>query len=447
MLDKKVIILGGGIRGLSIAHQLVKNGESKIKNITVIEKNNYLGGQYAEDNNIIINNRYTDLLNILEEIGIKSNLRNLSIFMYAIKDKYHVEYDTSFLTNGLGSFIKGYEMIYDQKISFKDKLQLYKLYYYIKFLPDKRLKDFDKITWSDYTSNLSPNIRRLIVESIGVLLGMDCDKISTYFIFKIIRQYFIKSKSKDKDLTFYIFNGLLKDVLYDPWKKYLESHGIKFLLNSTITKIYHNPGFITISSIDVMCSITKETKVHTAYKFFNTMDLKNLSKLYPVGKDSENKLNYVNLFEQSKYVRLQLTYHIPYKFKMEFIDPAMLIIIDSKWFLSFRIDYNNDVDKDYQNLQCIIGNNNVMGLNKKYAINCTKEELAEECWNQLMLCKHQLELKNKDIPNWTMSDKYRYNIITMQLEISSPYFSENINTLDIRPKYKDTLINNLFNYY
>lgn len=478
-MDKThVIIMGAGIGGMAAAHELSKNN---MYNITIIERSHIIGGQCAEsnidrskDNEInaginhiknddceirnsdndytaicwhAISSGYKNFLNILDELvdsdGNKliSNLKPLSRFIYAMKDYNHTENDNAFITTGFGSFGKGFRDLYKEDIPFLDKIRLYKIYIYALSISEEHMQRYDSITWNDYTRHLSPKVRRWLVQSTNIFLGMEYDKLSTYFIFDLIRKHKVSSKLDDK-YTFYSFDGSMEKKLFNPWRKHLESKGVKFLIGHDITKIYHVDSLTTIASIDVQND--KKTMVYTADIFINAMDIKSLSYLYPSGQLIKNKNDFLKLHDLSKQVQMHILYYIPYRLQDDNIAPTILILPDSKWFLMIKIEGNIWQTKGCDLLCCAIGLWDIPGINGKAAINCTRTEIAMECWAQIISTQHNMKLSTTTLPEWNIWHNFQFNPISMRLETPEPKFSNNINTLRLRPSLRDKSIRNLY---
>jgi uncharacterized protein with NAD-binding domain and iron-sulfur cluster len=79
----------------------------------------------------------------------------------------------------------------------------------------------------------------------------------------------------------------------------------------------------------------------------------------------------------------------------------------------------------------------------KPAVECTREELAQECWAQISHAKHNLKLP-VDIPAWDIWRSFQYDTEKHQMDTWEPKFSNNINTLKFRPDFADKRINNLY---
>lgn len=454
MDKKKVIILGGGIGGLTAAHELSKYPD--IFDVTIIERNKHLGGQAAEtiDKHTsrhtalcwhAISSYYTYFLNVMDEIigtdelKVISHLKPVNNFIYAMDGANYNEKNNSFVTRGLREFRYGFKQLYKKDIPLNDLIKLCIIHLRAQTMCEEKMKEYDAILWKDYISDLSPEVKRWVLDSTSIYLGMDYNKLSTHFMFNIMRNK-NKSSKLDPQYTFYSFDGSMYDVLFKPWKHFLENRGVTFLLEHEVSKIYHIGNLTTISSIDVIAhGGVKE--VHTANIFINAMDTKNLSALYP--EILTSKSDFDQLHENSKQLQMHVLYYLPYRLQPIGSDSTVVILPDSPWFLMIRIEGTLWELKTNDLLSCGIGMFDVLGLNGKCASMCTREEIAQECWNQICNSQHNLKLKSK-MPEWNIWDSYKFDEHELRLTTYEPKFSNNINTLRFRPDIIDKHIHNLY---
>ena len=353
-----------------------------------------------------------------------------------------IEFENSFITSSFRNTLRGYKLLYKEYPPIFDIMKLIRISLYAKYMCDERLESHDETLWREYIGTLSPNVKRWVLDSTSIYLGMDYNKLNTNMMLHLLRDTVKKNTQLDTKYVFYSFDGSMYDKLYIPWKEQLEQNGVKFLLNHDIKKIYHVDGLRTISSINVVNnnSRTSEKLTISGDIFINAMDTSNLSNLYP---NNEGNLDYLHLHNNSKQFQTQVLYKLPYRLQPTGTEPTILVLPDSPWFLMMRIEGDIWETKGYDLLSCGIGMFDVMGINGKMAIDCTREQLAEECWSQITASKHNLKLPIV-MPKWNIWDSYVYNNITGKLTSYEPKFSNNINTLKFRPKFHDKQLLNLY---
>ncbi|MGL5935645.1 MAG: FAD-dependent oxidoreductase [Cetobacterium sp.] len=522
-MKQKVIIIGAGIGGLSAAHELSKYPDDY--EITVIERNKHIGGQAAE---IIKSNKnstnyetcskhpikddiddpakthsalcwhaisssYKYFLDIMDEIydadGIKviSHLRPLSRFIYADKNMNYVEKENSFITGSYQTFYQnftnGFNSLYKRNPPTSDMIKLYIMYLYANIICKKRVESYDSVLWSEYIESFSPEVKRWILDSTSIYLGMDYSKLSTHFMFDLFRKIAKDTKLDNKNM-FYSFDGSMYNILFQPWYNQLKASGVVFLLDHEVTKIHHVDNFSTVSKITVTKKTDKNQSTkktddmmlnHTDFKLgvyeehafssqstkyedqirldtcdytadiiINAMDAGGISKLYPIyHRKEEVYIKFKELYFNSAQIQTQVTYYLPYRLQYSNTEPTILILHNSQWFLMVRIEGDIWSLNSSDLLSCGIGIWDKPGLNKKCAINCTREEIAKECWEQIIQTKHNLKL-SKELPKWDIWDSFVYDYTTLKLQTFEPKFSNNVNTLALRPAFQDEIFTNLY---
>lgn len=432
MTKQTVIIMGGGIGGLTVAHELSKYPDEY--DITIFERNSELGGQarsgempdgtHSEYCWHAVSSGYSNLPRILKEIptndgrNVLEHLKPFDNYVFET-DKIHLR-DTSgknFLTQPKQFFSTLSKIT--GKNHYKDRLRAYWLLLKIKFMSKKRLESLDKVLWKDYVSHFSPEFQRWAVDSTSIYLGMEYDEISAHLMIDLFRHNWTPDKYLDSNYSFYAFDGPINQVWFDPWGKLLESRGVKIHLNSTVESVKHDS--LSINHIVV------NGENYEADLFVNGMDIHSVAKLFECP-------HFKHLSHQSHQIQTQVLFHLPYR--MHERRNSVFIYPESPWFLMSRHEGSlwNLENEDY--LSCGIGMWNVPGVNGKTALECTEKELAEECLLQMKLPRNDYR--------WNIWHSYQFNDATGQMDTWEPKFSNNINTLWCRPTERDECLSNLF---
>jgi uncharacterized protein with NAD-binding domain and iron-sulfur cluster len=232
------------------------------------------------------------------------------------------------------------------------------------------------------------------------------------------------------------------NTLFNPWVRQLENRNVNILLSHEVIKIHAIGQLTTLSNIDVRCINTKKIHNLTADIIINAMDIKNLAKLYPNPDDAIN-FKFAELDIKSSQIQTQVLYYLPYRLQNQNTEPTILILHNSPWFLMVRIEGDIWSLKNSDLLSCGIGIWDRPGTNQKCAINCTREEIAVECWKQISQTKHNLKLSS-EMPKWDIWGSFKYNMETAKLDTFEPKFSNNIDTLALRPNICDSKFTNLY---
>lgn len=439
----KVIILGAGVGGLTLAHELSKHPDYSIE---VFELNEDVGGQarsttlsdgtHTEYCWHAIANGYNNLAEILNEIPTGDDTTSLDHLKpvnhyYFITENADVhDYDQSFLLQ----FTKFHRVLKQLtgKTHYKDMLRGMKLWFYANSICQERLEELDRVSWKKFMSKFSPEFQRWAVDSTSIYMGMEQDDISTHLMFDLLRHNQQSPLLKKQKADFFSFDGPIQEVWFHPWVRLLESRGVVFHFNHQVKQLEFEGDLITLAHIkNLRNNITREYK---ADLFVNALSVSGLSQVYPI------LYEFKSLEIHSHQTQTQVLYHLHYRLPEQ--ENTVYILHQSPWFLMTRHEGSlwELVDQDY--LSCGIGMWNVPGLNGKMAIECTPKELAEECWKQMR--QHAPYLFQEDLPEWNVWSSFCYNPLRKKLMTHEPKFSNNVGTLRTRPFTHDKHYSNLY---
>ncbi len=453
----KVVIMGAGIGGLAAAHELSKNQDYEIH---IVERETIVGGQARSDvkpgvslseNHTelcwhAISSGYVNFLQILSEVmdeeGIKaiSHIRPLTRFIYAMDNKTHVETNNSFITR-VDLINEGFKKLYGEPVPLVDQIKLKLFLLQAITICDERVSEFDNITWADYIADISPQVKRWILDSTSIYLGMDYKKISVAFVMQLIRHNAL-SPLVDSSHVFYSFDGPMNGVFLNVWKNYLERRGVVFHMSSRVVSLNRSACGYSIKSMRLMSNdaITEPVseKELCADIFINAMGCESLAKLYPV----EASEKFRKLSALGHQIQTQVLFYFP-KPLLPHEQPTVLIMPDTPWFLMARIE-NTLWKSPFELLSVGIGIWDVKGeLCGKVALECTRDELAQECWHQLQKSQHGLSI-GAAMPRWDIWHSFYYDAGKREITTYEPKFSNNAGTLALRPTVKDNILNNLY---
>lgn len=447
---KKVIIIGAGIGGLSCAHELSKTPEQF--DIHVIDRHPNAGGlarssvneedKHSEICWKAISSGYINLLQILDTVtdnsGIKliAHLKPLERFIYAFNDRNIVEAQNSFITRP-SLFKSGFKTMYNKNVPIKDQIKLLWFLFKAQYSCEERLASYDKIKWSDWVNSYSEEVKRWILDSTAIYLGMDYKNISKQFMMQLVRDD-TRSPLINNQHLFWSFDGPMSEVFIEPWKEFLKKKGVHFHMEVTAEAFEYKKDEIHAITFKHM----ENFNTADADIFVNAMGCEQLAKIYPESPETvivKNK--YEKLAALGHQIQAQILFYIN---RRTFTDhkPTIAIFPDSPWFLMTRLEANLWETKDCDLLSTGIGIWDRPGLiYAKTALECTPKELAEECWYQITESKHNM-LWETQMPEWDLW----HNVYSDEkgIDTSEPKFSNNVGTLELRPQCADTYFTNLY---
>ena len=424
---------------MAAAHRLVEKTGCKV---IVIERNPSCGGlarsartddgKHTEYCWHMINRAYKTLPGILKEIPdgngkqVFDHLRPLRQYkFFKTNEDPIVHKNTNFLTDWMNFFPKLGRLTGKSHISDMPKT-LFKLLR-TRFLSRGELEKFDDITWDDFNKDLSDEMRNWIIESTSIYLGMDYKKVSAHALLDLI--YKDASLSFDSSADFFAFDGPMNEVWFDPWQRSLEKQGVKFLMETSVVQILHTAG--KIDGIVYKEKTGQEDFLKVDY-LINSMGIECLSGLYPLNSD------FPTLNELSTQVQTQVLFRFGSRLPED--DTTCYIWGSSPWFIMGRLEggFWNLEKEDY--ISVGIGKWDTAGFNGKTALECTEEELAEECWNQMTKNGSPFE---GEMPEWNIWQSFKFDPKTQKMTTWEPKFSNNVGTLKLRPFTDDELFPNL----
>lgn len=455
----KVCILGAGIGGLSVAHELIKHGFE----VEVYERNSIPGGQARSDIIYtyspssgkghteycwhVVGVGYLHLVSILKEIPTEDNLtvadhlKPISQFLYARENgHFNIEDGNSFLSSGsLWGLYRGIKNA-GGTVTFTDIYTIIKLWLIANCSCEKRLENYDHVLWKTITSSLSPEMKKWIVDSPAIYLGMDIDNLSAHLMFKMMNATY---SSDLGEYDFYSFDGPMNQTWFDPWIKFLKNQGVKFYFNHTIDEI------VLSEDNNISYIKTSDDQIVTADIYINSLSIEGWSNA--VRNIPNYNIKFKELEMQSRQLQTQVLYFFDKVFYLE--KPTIVVLPDTPWCLMFRQEGAlwNLTKGDILSVGIGIWSRNGI-YHKKPASMCTREELAEEVWEQIRMNKGLLEnlkfvdgnnLESiSDLPEWNIW--YSYDFYDNSMNTFEPKFSNNIGTLSLRPDISDETIENVY---
>lgn len=441
---KKIAIFGGGVGGLTVAHELSKNPWYQIN---VYEKKNEIGGlarSFRDPNDKctteycwrVFFGFYHNILKIFEEIPLMEN-------------------ETKTVLNNLTEY--RHLNVMDSKFLFKDKLiGAYNILYGLMSC-DARLDEMDHISWWEALKTASSSN---LFREIGGWLGMDRYKGSYRSVIKVgIEMQIVRSLLSFGKYKDWITTQPTSEAWFDHWKKYLEKNQVHFHMNTELIDIEKNQNKIVSANVINYNNDNNQIKKIIADYYVFAIPIETLNEI----------IEKTHIFDYQMYKNIQILkntcLHIQLSFQVYFNRSISFgnnkrnafLLIDSPWdliVLSYDQAYNNNSKIICQN------NSNIKGawsiavctayipgiVFDKPFIKCSYEEIITEIWAQLLnspKLKKIVKENNSFILNDTLIVKWSrlwssfyYDKTTNTLKTMEPKFTNNIGSYNLRPSFR-----------
>jgi uncharacterized protein with NAD-binding domain and iron-sulfur cluster len=467
----KVAILGGGVAGLSAAHELIKRGFD----VEVYEANDWLGGKARS---VDVPNTGTDgrknlpgehgfrffprfdkhVTETMAEIpypgnknGVFGNLTETSQILMARFDKEAVKMPARF-PRSLAEAKQIFKNIEGADLGLTDNDKEFfaeKIWQLMTSCRNRRKNEYERIGWWEFldADNRSDAYQTLFVRGLTrTLVAARAEVASTKTGGDVFLQlmFDISTPGTSSDR---ILNAPTNDAWINPWISFLKEKGVTFVLNSPTVKINSDKKQITSVTVN---QNGKEVNI-TANYYISAMPVEriapllddNLIYLDPTLNNIKKLSSEVSWMNGSQFYLLE---DLP-------LIHGHAIYIDTPWALTSisqkqfwkNVDLSQYGDGKIKGILSVdVSDWDSPGIiYKKAAKECTKEEIIKEIWEQL---KRSLNVNGKIV----LEDKHLHtSFIDPDIEFKSkvenkePLLVNTVNSWDLRP-YSYTQIPNLF---
>jgi uncharacterized protein with NAD-binding domain and iron-sulfur cluster len=266
-MGKKVIVVGGGVAGMSAAHELTERGFD----VEVYEKHRVYAGGKARSVNVPGTNKpnpnlylpgehgfrffpgfYKHIIDTLERIPYKNNKNGVLDNLVEVdrvgllrSGKNPIVGTVNFpkSKSDLRALIKS--MHADTGLTEEEKMFFArKVWQLMTTCYDRRLNEYEKIGWWDYleADRFSEIYQALLVQGLTrTLVAANAKKASTKTGGDIFLQLIFNMTNPGVH-TDRVLNGPTNDVWIDPWLEYLTGKGVKYHRNYSAVKLEMNEG-------------------------------------------------------------------------------------------------------------------------------------------------------------------------------------------------------------
>ena len=275
--SKHVIVFGGGVGGLTAAHELAERGYR----VTVYEQRDRFGGKArsmpvpktaqpgkfdlpGEHGFRFVPGFYKHLPDTMRRIpfakaggGVRSvvdNLMQATMWAYARENEPNAVFPTSLPTT-LQQLLKVLWMIRNDDIglSFGDVgLFARKLAILLTSCTDRRLGQWETIPWWDFVeaSSRGPAYQKYLARGITrSLVAMKSEVSSTRTVGYILLQLMLSMVRPGNNLD-RLLNGPTNDVWIDPWTAHLRELGVELHLGAALKSLQVVDGRIACASVE-----------------------------------------------------------------------------------------------------------------------------------------------------------------------------------------------------
>jgi 15-cis-phytoene desaturase len=494
-MASKVIVLGGGVAGMSAAHELVERGFQ----VTVYEKHEVAGGKArsvfvfgtgkngnddlpGEHGFRFFPSFYRHVIDTMKRIPYENNKRGV----YDNLVPGNRSELTRFRKQGViavSHFPRSWQDLKDMLqgtremsgLGFKPgELDFFvqRLWQYLTSCERRRLDELEKVGWWEYVGagSRSAAYKKFLAEGMTRSLVAADARVANARVEGHIGTLLMMGMSEPWVNTDRLLNGPTNHVWIDPWKRYLENKGVKYCLKHSVEALHCDGETITGVTIrhedttfeDHADYYILAVPVEQAARLFKKEEHSQLLKADPTLK---------NVIELGSHVAWMNGIQFYLKEDVPLIHGHM-IHIDAPWSLTsvsqaqfwkgFRWaavgagDVNGILSVDISNwkqpgvLEWPVGDGSDRKV-KKEARQCTREEIKAEVWEQLKRSVNlpgQPELlKDENLVDFFLDpDIGRKHVDRSQpglYEDAEPLYIDQVNSWHLRPDAY-TRIPNLF---
>ena len=446
MTKKRIIIIGGGIAGLSAAHFLCDYPEFEV---ILFESQSDVGGQarsmfgkycYVEYSWRIFGTVYHNINKIIDTIGANDN--------FAFLENPCIVNSSSVYYGGLS-----YKNLAKIIIKNANYSLLNKIADIATISKERAINEYDHVNAYKYF-NKDPIIQSIM----GPFLGMDANKLSLSGYYKNVISTCDTTQYKFTPINTRISKHPTQESLFVPWIQYLKSKGVKIHTNTQITDMH-------IMNNNIQSITIQKNKIVVADEYIFTCSLKSINKIISSHAYFAAKPIRYALTQLEKGLQLYYTINLYFSIKLENILDLTcdeFVLTDTPWKLIvqrkhlWNSDYlnkchkNNATIKDVFNIGFLDYNKGV--IYNKILSDCSKEEAIQEGVYQFKNSKFIRNIFNHykttfDETFMGYEDWFEFrNDEKKQLISTNPKFSTNVGLLQYMPNtaQPNDLPNNMF---
>ena len=474
--NRKVIILGGGIAGLSAAHELIERGfEVDIYELLPIAggkarsfplPGSGVGGRKdlpGEHGFRFFPLFYRHVIDTMQRIpygahgNVADNLVDTTRCQLARFGRHSVNLtarsprsinDVRVFLDDFGRFFGGDLGLSHDDIAFFAS----KIWQIVTSCRERRMNEYEKIGWWDFigAEQRSPDYQKLLGQSVTRSLvaakarTASAKTIGNIFV-QLLLDIVVPGPSTDR-----VLNGPTNDVWIHPWVDYLKSKGVRYHLDSKVTAVTFDGERVREATINRGGSVIKAAGDY----FIFAMPVEDVIDLItPAMVKADPGLAHLftldDITEWMNGIQFYLREDVP-------IAHGHTVYIDSPWALTSisqaqfweHVDFAGLGDGAVKGIISVdISEWEQKGLNGKAARDCTEEEIKAEVWEQLKRSLNfgdRVVLKDEQLHRFSLDPDIRiHGGLDGTTANEEPLLVNLIDTWKLRPEAV-TRIPNLF---
>jgi 15-cis-phytoene desaturase len=475
-MSTSVVILGGGIGGMTAAHELIDRGFE----VTVYEARGLPGGKArsmpvpdsapsgrqplpGEHGFRFFPGFYKHLIDTLKRIpydgnrrGVLDNLIETTRIQIGLVDHPSITTlarfpgslrDLRVLLEGTREFFTAAGLTYED-IDFYES----RIWQLLTSCEERRQEEYQQIGWWEFigASTRSQAYQTILGGMTRSLVAAQPHEACTKTVGDILLQMIFNLSTPGVG-TDRVLNGPTNKVWIDPWRSYLEEHGVEYRLNAKAEAFHCHDG--RISGV----RINEEGKIREVGGdyFIAALPVEAMALLLTDEMlQIDPTLESIRVLQQDVAWMNGIQFYLKRDVRLEH---GHQLFADSKWALTslsqpqfWRKTVNLARDYGDGSVEGIISVDisdwQTPGLHAKAAIDCTREEIAAEVWAQLKsgLNTPTVMLRDEDLHFWHLDDDIHVGSFKLGKTINlEPLLVNKVNRWGMRPPAR-TGVPNLF---
>ena len=425
-----IVIIGGGIAGLSAATVLQELGNS----VTLIEKNKELGGlvrshydkltYYQEHTPRVYFKNYYNFFSLMERIPLYYQKQPTDKQLINIFQKL----ESNYLVNEYGlTSTNIFKMMFKSNLNILELLMLgFFVLRYMMCSTERLQDDADRVSVSSFIKSKAGRKR---FEMLSLIMGETLDKLPMHKLVRLLEQNISGEGLR-------ITKGNTNEYLFHNWELYLRKIGVKVLKEKQVEYISKDMNTYTIN--------TKTGKFGGFSKIIMGTDIWSMIKIFEKSNIKVDPHLY-ELSEEAKSNQMGLNIYFPNSIKFKY--KSIFALEDTDWKLIIEPkDSNWSQDTKIGIWSVSIPDDNLYSQKLGKALkDCSPNEIFEEVWDQIYNSRifDATEVSKEHImPTyykiWDGWDTTKDSVVNKE-----PYFWNAVGTFGKRPE-QDIGLKNIF---